>query len=72
MVDELKKITINKSGVQINTSGDCILLSDIITEKTGDFISYNTLRRLFGLVSFVKPSINTLNILAEFNGEMSN
>lgn len=71
MVDELKKITINKSGVQINTSGDCILLSDIITEKTGDFISYNTLRRLFGLVSFVKPSINTLNILAEFNGYKS-
>ena len=65
MVDELKKITINKSGVQINTSGDCILLSDIITEKTGDFISYNTLRRLFGLVSFVKPSINTLNILIQ-------
>lgn len=68
MIDVLKLLTEKKVGVSITNRGDCQLLSDVILEVTDESLNYNTIRRLFGLAPFVKPSINTLDILAKFNG----
>ncbi len=44
-------------------------LSDSIQEKTGEKISSLTLKRLWGKVNYdSKPSISTLNILAQYGG----
>ncbi len=68
MIDYLKKLTVKNAGFEIKDRGDCQLLSELIIERTDELISYNTLRRLFGLVDFVKPNKNTLDVLARFNG----
>ncbi len=68
MIEYLKKLTEKNAGFTIQDRGDCQLLSELIVEKTDELISYNTLRRLFGLATFVKPSKNTLDTLARFNG----
>lgn len=68
MIDHLKNLTIRNAGFVIQNRGDCELLSELIMERTDELVSYNTLRRLFGLVSYVKPSKNTLDSLARFNG----
>ena len=56
------------SGIEIHTRGDCELLSSLILEETDQFVSYNTLRRLFGLAPGSKPRQQTLDILAKFCG----
>jgi hypothetical protein len=71
MIETLKKLTLKNAGFELKGRGDCEVLSHLILEKTDEFISYNTLRRLFGLVAYVKPSINSLNTLARFNGYKS-
>ena len=49
--------------------GHCIQLSNYILEKHDLAISYNTLRRFFGVVANeTKPSALTLDILSRFNG----
>jgi len=48
--------------------GDCELLSNLILETIDIEISYNTIRRLFGLAVNVKASKKTLNTLAKFVG----
>ena len=68
MIEYLKKLTEKNAGFAIQDRGDCQLLSELIIERTDELISYNTLRRLFGLAIYVKPSINTLNTLSRFNG----
>ena len=68
MIDVLKLLTEKKSGISVTNRGDCQLLSDVILEVTDESLNYNTLRRLFGLAPYVKPSIKTLDILAKFNG----
>jgi hypothetical protein len=68
MIELLKKYTIKKAGFEIKTRGDCELLSAIILEVTDIDISYNTLRRFFGLDNDVKPSKSTLDVLARFSG----
>jgi hypothetical protein len=68
MIDYLKKLTVKNAGFVIIDRGDCQLLSELIIERTDETISYNTLRRLFGLASHVKPSKSTLDTLARFNG----
>lgn len=70
MIEYLKKLTEKNAGFTIQDRGDCQLLSELIIERTDEFISYNTLRRLFGLASYVKPSKNTLDTLSRFNGYM--
>ena len=42
------------------------MLSDLILERTDEFVSYNTLRRMFGLAQPVKPRRQTLDVLAAF------
>ena len=71
MIGALKKLTLKNAGFELKGRGDCEVLSQLILEKTDEFISYNTIRRLFGLVAYVKPSINSLNTLARFNGYKS-
>ena len=56
------------SGIEIHTRGDCELLSALILEETDQLVSYNTLRRLFGLAPSSKPRKQTLDILAKFCG----
>lgn len=68
MINSLKKLTIKNAGFDIIDRGDCQLLSDLIITKTDETISYNTLRRMFGLASHVKPSKSTLDTLSRFNG----
>lgn len=68
MIDYLKKLTEKNAGFAIQDRGDCQFLSELIIERTDELISYNTLRRLFGLACYVKPSKNTLDTLARFNG----
>jgi hypothetical protein len=68
MIETLKKMTVKTAGFEVKGLGDSVLLSNLILEKTDEFISYNTLRRIFGLVKYAKPSMNTLNTLARFNG----
>jgi hypothetical protein len=68
MFELLKKHTTKKAGFEMNNRGDCELLSALILEVTDIHISYNTLRRFFGLDNYVKPSKSTLDALAKFNG----
>jgi PAS domain S-box-containing protein len=49
-------------GFDITDVDSSKLLSEIILEETGNNVSYNTIRRFFGLVKSVKPRIYTLDI----------
>ena len=69
MIEILRKRTIEKSGLTMTSLGHCIQLSNYILEKHDAFISYNTLRRFFGVIANeTKPSALTLDILSRFNG----
>jgi hypothetical protein len=71
MYDLLKKNTIQTAGFDILNRGDCERLSNLILEKTDILLSYNTLRRFFGLIPYTKPNKTTLNTLANYNGHES-
>ena len=68
MIEILKKEIENKLDQKILNRGDCELLSNAILETIDIKISYNTIRRLFGLAANVKANKNTLNTLAKFIG----
>jgi hypothetical protein len=68
MLNILKKKTELTAGFVISNRGDCELLSELIFDKTSDTLSYNALRRFFGLASYMKPNKATLNTLAKYNG----
>lgn len=68
MLTQLKNRVIKKCGFQIKNRGDCILLSDVIFQETSIDISYNTLRRFYGIVKGTIPSISTLNTLSIYIG----
>ena len=68
MVNILKTITQKKLGLKIEDYNSAVRLSEIIYTETGIEISYNTLRRFFGVVKPVKPSNYTLDTLSVFNG----
>lgn len=59
---------VQRAGFPIQGRGDCEVLSDLILERTDEFVSYNTLRRMFGLAQPVKPRRQTLDVLAAFVG----
>ena len=50
MLYQLKNNISIKSGFKIKTRGDCIRLASMISIETDDDISYNTLRRFYGIV----------------------
>lgn len=64
----LNTITHKKLGFKVDDYNTSKKLSEIIYTETGIEISYNTLRRFFGIVKSVKPSNYTLDTLAIFNG----
>ena len=68
MIKDLKTSTQKKAGFKIDNYNTSRRLSDIICIETGITLSYNTLRRFFGVVKSVKPSNHTLDTLAMFNG----
>ena len=68
VISILKKKTAEKANFKIKNLGDCIRLSNLILEINDEFISYNTLRRFYGIVkSPKKTSTKTLDILSRFN-----
>ena len=66
-LNALKSVTEEKVNFTINNLGDCKLLSIIILESIDEYINYNTLRRIYGLVPDVKTRTKTLDKLARFN-----
>ena len=68
MITELKKEVESKFGKKIEKRGDCEMISNAILEFLDIEISYNTLRRLYGLAPYTKPNTKTLNTLAQFVG----
>ena len=68
MLYKLKNNIELKCGFKIKSRGDCIVLESIILIETDMFISYNTLRRFFGVVRGTFPSKKTLNILSKYVG----
>ena len=68
MVDELKLELEKTFNRKITDRGACELLVQDIYEKTGAVLSYNTLRRMFGLAEYRKPRLSTLDQLAVYCG----
>lgn len=68
MIDVLKTITHKKVGFKIKNYNNSKRLSEIISIETGIELSYNTIRRFFGVVKSVKPSNHTLDTLSKLNG----
>ena len=73
MIESLKKKIELKIGREIKKRGDCQYLSDRINEELDENLSYNTIRRTFGVESNckIKPRNSTLNILSRFVGYKS-
>lgn len=73
MIDNLKNNIELKLGRKIRKRGDCQYLSDRISEELDETLSYNTIRRVFGVESDcnIKPRNSTLNILSKFIGYKS-
>ena len=68
MIEQLKSLTQTNIGFKIKNRGDCEKLSDLIAITIDHDISYNTLRRFFGLGNKTRPQKKTLDTLAKFNG----
>ena len=66
MIDILKKQIEQKIGTEITSRGDCEMISNAILQTLDVSISYNTIRRLFGLASHTKPNKKTLDINYNF------
>ena len=66
---QVLKIQVEKTfGQKIDSRGKAELLADDIYLKTKILISYNTLRRFFGLVENIKASRSTLDSLSVYCG----
>ena len=68
MEEKLKEITEEKIGFRIKVLKDSKRLSQIIAKENDVDISYNTIRRFFGIVKNVQASNFTLDTLSRFNG----
>ncbi|MEY4974710.1 MAG: hypothetical protein RLZZ55_1503 [Bacteroidota bacterium] len=66
MIDELKAQIEKSFGQKILSRGAAEALSQDIYLKTNSLVSYNTIRRLFGLVTYTKPRQSTLDYLAKY------
>lgn len=71
MIDELKSEIEKTFGRKVANRGDCEALVQDIYEKTGAVLSYNTLRRIYGLAEYRKPRESTLSQLAVYSGFQS-
>lgn len=68
MIDELKLELEKTFNRKVVDRGACEALVQDIYEKTGAVLSYNTLRRMFGLAEYRKPRESTLDHLAVYCG----
>lgn len=66
MIDEFRAQIEKTFGQKITTRGHAEALSQDIYLKTNALVSYNTIRRLFGLVEYTKPRQSTLDHLAKY------
>lgn len=67
--EETKRDLARKFGHEIENSSDFDNLSIAIEEKTGERLSVNTLKRLFGYIqSVASPRATTMDILANYLG----
>lgn len=66
MIDELKAQVERTFGQKVTNRRHAEMLSQDIYLKTNALVSYNTLRRLFGLVTYTKPRQTTLDFLAQY------
>lgn len=69
-VEVLKNYVEVEFGQKIQSKPDCMKLSNELFLKTGQKVSYNTLRRLYGILpnSNAKPRVATLNVLSSYLG----
>ena len=68
MIARLKNEVVKSCGFVVTHRGHCELLSKLILQQTDTFVSYNTLRRLWGLAPGGAPQRTTLDALAQFCG----
>ena len=68
MLDRLLIAVQDRAHLPLSSRRDCEVLSALILESTDEFVSYNTLRRLYGLAPAVKPRQQTLDALARYCG----
>lgn len=68
MIDELKLEIEKTFNRKITDRGHCEALVQDIYEKTGALLSYNTIRRIFGLAEYRKPREHTLDQFAVYCG----
>ena len=66
MIDELKAQIERTFGQKVTNRRQAEMLSQDIYLKTNALVSYNTIRRLFGLVAYTKPRQTTLDFLAQY------
>jgi len=67
MENKLREITEVKIGFKIKSLKESKILSQIIAKENDINISYNTIRRFFGVVKNVQASKFTLDTLSKFN-----
>ncbi len=67
-LDALRSDIQRRFGRQVRTKTDCQQLEDQLYEATGQLVSYNTLRRFFGLVPGGEPRKGVLDILSAYCG----
>lgn len=72
ILHNFRKAVTKAWGQPVVTQRDCIDLSEVITEATGQKVASHTLRRFFGLVAFDGQfRKSTLDALAKFTGSSS-
>ena len=68
-VEKLKVMVQQVCGIPLRYGNQCKGLSNSISEHSNEYISYQTLRRLFGFIqSNSEISSHTLNVLANYCG----
>ena len=68
MLYQLKNKVSKKCSFYIRNRGDCVRLSKLIFVETNIDLSYNTLRRFYGIVRGTSPSKSTLDTLSKYVG----
>ncbi len=68
VIVELKQEVEKVFGQKIQKRKQCEELAEDLYAKTGIFISYNTFRRLFGIIEYHQPRISTLDVLSKYIG----
>jgi hypothetical protein len=63
-----QRAIVQKFGRPILTKADAVDLEGAIYAETGELVSYNTIRRFFGLAAGGEPRVSVLNIYAKYLG----